>query len=414
MATADLTLPINRIKGDPNNVRTRVSVPGIVDLAKSIKAIGLQQPIIVRPHEDGYMVVAGHRRLAAVTQLADAGDHDGNIDVVIRMADMSDADITVAQLVENLQREDIDVLDEAMGYMRLLEFEMSQAEISRQVGRSRGHVTKRLALVSLPQEAKDKLRKGDITIEHALTIASLDAEDQESYVAEGRWDTYAVERLARGSKGKKAAAKVAETVAALGVEIRERDAEHQAPEGRVWETFDVVYNDNWDGAVPEGATTAEVTSQGDQVMIRFLSLTEVDTKSSTKEEKRVEKEKARAKEERLANRAKADFLGGALAKVKATDAADIALSMALDRVGFANSKEICELLDIDVPIKLEVSYDGKQKNVKQYYPILLSLVKEARADGDIGFIRRVVLAVACTYGYKETLLELFGFDPEAE
>ena len=413
------TLNIKRIKGDPNNVRTKVSVAGIADLAKSIKANGLLQPIIIRPDGNGYLVIAGHRRLAAIGELVAAKEHDGELtldrDVILRAEDLSAAEITVQQLVENLQREDIDVLDEAMGFMRLLEFDMSQAEIARMVGRSRGHVTKRLALVTLPDEAKKKLTKGEIRIEHALALASLDAEDQAAYVEEGRWDEYTIQRMIRGQKGKAVATKLTTELLNLGLKVEDfkgQPSEWPADEGYRWETIEVVWAEDFTGSVPEGALMGVVSPNGEQASVRFYGQVEIDTRKANAEDKRVEKEKAQRKAERVENSAKLNFLANALTKVKAKDAEDMALSMVLDRVGFSNAKDICVLLDLDVPTKAEMTYDGKTREVKQYYPLILSLIKEARTDGDIGFIRRVVMATASTFGYTEDLLERLGYSPE--
>lgn len=414
------TLSIARIKGDPNNIRTKVSVKDLGGLAESIKSIGLQQPIVVRPHEDGYMVIAGHRRLAAIGTLVDAGDHTGELvldrDVILRAEDMTDADITVSQLVENLQREDIDVLDEAAGYMRLLEFDMSQADIARKVGRSRAHITKRLALLSLPEKARKALAKGEITIEHALNIAALDAEDAAAFCEGDIHNTHTLLRFNRQQKGKKVATKFGSDLAATGLTVVTSHDEVEVPEGKRLETIESQWSDSWDGSVPEDSDVAIVEVNGEHAsarIYRFVDDTAPD-KAADKEAKAKEREKAKKREERLAEQRKMDFLSRQLERVKAADAQDIALSMTLDRLGYANAREVCVLLDLEVPVKETTTYDGKVRNEKQYYPLVSSMVREARENGDIGFLRRVVLAIACTYGYKEQLLTHFGYDPEAE
>lgn len=419
MATADLTISIDQIKGDPNNVRTRVDVKSIKGLADSIKGTGLLNPIIVRPHDDGYLVIAGHRRLAAIGTLVDAGEHDGQVPVILRSGDITEADVTVEQLVENLQREDIDALDEAAGYARLLEFDMSQAEISRKVGRSRGHVTKRLALLTLPQAAKDALRKGDITIEHALAVAALDEEAQEAYIARGDWSEYELQRRLRSAKGVKAATKVIEDLAGLGVEVFDPAGtptyEWEAPEGQRYATTDSAFSDSWDGSVPEGAVRAVVQVQGEHAMITFYELQEAkEAKADKQAAKAEEAEKERKRQERALNRAKADFLTASLARVKKADVDDFALRFVLDRaVTWGSAREICEYLDLEVPTKEETSYDGKVRNVKQYGPLLTSLVRQAREDGDIAFLRRAAMAGIAASGHRDMVLEHYGFDADA-
>lgn len=416
MATADLTLSIDRIKGDPNNIRTKVEVKPIEGLAESIAESGLLQPIIVRPVDDHYIVIAGHRRLAAIGQLVDAKRHDGNIPVIIRNGETTDADVTVWQLVENLQREDIAVLDEAAGYMRLLEFDMTQADIARKVGRSRAHITKRLALLSLPDKARTALGKGTITIEHALAIAALPSEDAAEFCEGNLNDEHRLRQIGRQQKGRKAAEKLAKDLEATGLRIVETIEEQETPEDQHYETQEVIWASDWDGSVPTDAEVAVVQANGEEASGRIYKLVpNTNGKTADKESKRVEAEKARKKEERAVERAKTDFLTRSLDKVKAADAQEMALTFVIDRgMGYSNASQITGLLDLDVPVKEEQTYDGKTKQVKQHYPLLLSLVKQAREDGDIGFLRRVVMAVAATYGYRDRLLELYGYDPEAE
>ena len=410
----ELTLSIDKIKGDPNNIRTKVAVKPIEGLADSIAESGLLQPIVVRPVEDHYVVIAGHRRLAAIGQLVDAQRHDGQVPVIIRNGETTEADVTVWQLVENLQREDIDPLDEAAGYMRLLEFDMSQADIARRVGRSRAHVTKRLALLSLPKKAQDALRKDDITIEYALTIASLDAEDAEEFCKGRLDDLYGLQRKVREQKGKKVAAKLAKELGATGLDVYTDFAELEAtaPEDQHYETQEVVFASNWDGSVPGDGEVAVVSVNGDEASGRIYKLVpNTNGKTADKAVKQADAEKARKKEERVADQAKLDFLSNQLVRVKAKDADEIAMSMVLDRSGTSVAPAVCKLLDLEVPTKEEVTYDGKTRQVKQYYPVLRTSIIEARENGDIGFLRRVVLAIACEYGYKEQLLERFGYDP---
>lgn len=419
MASATLTtINHKRIKPDPNNVRSKVSVAGVKDLAQSIEASGLQVRIILRPVEDHYMIIAGHRRMGAIGLLIDEKKLSPELPIdwfEIRAEDISEADVTVSQLIENLQREDISVLDEAAGYMRLLEFDMSQADIARKVGRARSHVTKRLALLGLPQSAQVALTKGEITVEHALAIAALDAEDAEAYCANGITNEYQLQRLLRGKKGKKAAAKLAADLAATGLTIVESIEETEVEDGFHFETQEVVWSEDWDGSVPVDSTHAVVEANGEQAHGRIYKAVENTTsKTPDKEEKRAEAEKAKRRKERDAERIKTDFLVRSLDKVKAADAQDVALSMVLDRAGYSNANRICALLDLEVPVKEESTYDGKTRNVKQYAPALFTAIKQARADGDIGFLRRVVLATACTYGYEERILALYGFDPKAE
>jgi ParB family chromosome partitioning protein len=417
MADSDLRVDIKRIKADENNVRTKVQVKPIEGLAESIAEVGLLNPILLRPFEGDYKLIAGHRRFAAIAMLVDQNRHSGEIEAILHDGDISEADVTVMQLVENLQREDIDPLDEAGGYMRLLEFDMSQADIARKVGRSRAHVTKRLSLLALPEKAKAALRKEDITIEYALTIASLDAEDAEEFCKGRLDDLYGLQRKVREQKGKKVASKLSRELAATGLTIYSdfAELEAQAPDDQHYETQEVVFASSWDGSVPSDGEVAVVGVNGDEASGRIYKLVpNTNGRTADKTEKRAEAEKIAKREERKADQAKLDFLSNQLVRVKAKDADEIMLSLALDRLSYSTANEVCRLLDLEVPTKEETTYDGKVKNVKQYYPLVRSMVAEARENGDIGFLRRVVMATACAYGYKEQLLELYGYDPSAQ
>lgn len=409
----DLTLHIDTIKGDPHNVRTQVSLTGIKELAQSIKSEGLLNPIIVRPVDDAYVVVAGHRRLAAIGQLVDAGEHDGNIDAIV--ATISEADVTVAQLVENLQREDIDAIDEANGYARLLTFDMSQADIARRVGRSRAHVTKRLALLTVPEQFQKALRKGDLTIEGALTIAALDDEGKASLAPTA--SEYDIARALRASKGRKAAAKMTEQLEALCIEVQTIDvpvSDLEAPEGQRWETAQMIHSDTWDGVTLEedGITLASVEVSGDQARGRLFRLVERSVKAEAKEAKREDAEKEQRKAERLAKRAETDHLVASLRRVKATDLNDLMLNHVLGSIGFSDAREVCAFLDLEVEVKTSTGYDGKERNEKQYHPAVRQAIAEAEANGDIGELRRIAMAWLATR-HRKAVLDLYGYGADA-
>lgn len=400
MANADFTLNYTDIKPDPDNVRSHAGVSGIKELATSIKGAGLLNPIIVRPVEDHYVVIAGHRRLAAIGTLVEVGDHDGKIPVILRNEDITQAQVTIEQLVENLQREDISILDEAAGYTRLLEFSMTQAEISRMVGRSKGHVTKRLALIGLPAKAKDKLTKGDITIEAALAIAALDDDELEEFLSNDNWTEYAIGTLLRRSKGKKAAAAMAAKVEALGVPIVQKGTFVEVPEGKRHLTTGVEWSDSWDGVtIPENTVQATWEVASDSARVTFYELgdeAEAPTESN-KEAQRKEAEKERKHLERLARKAEVEFLQATLKKVKASDVNEVLFDYALDQIGFNDSREICLFLDLSINTKMENPYGGGEaKEVKDYFGTVREHVTACRESGDIGELRAVVMAWMAT------------------
>ena len=151
------------------NVRTGL---GDLDtLVESVRQVGILTPVTVASHGangDGrWVLVAGHRRVAAAEQA-------GLSRVPAVVVDVGgDDERLVATLVENLIREDLDPIDEARGFAMLVEAGWSQGKVSRSVGRSKGHVSKRLRLLALPAEVQEKVRAGDITVDHAYQISRL-------------------------------------------------------------------------------------------------------------------------------------------------------------------------------------------------------------------------------------------------
>lgn len=158
-------LPIDKLRPAADNVRRNIG--DVDELAASIRAQGLLQSLLVTPNGDGtYTVVAGHRRLEACKQ---AGITEVNAEV----RDMDDRARVEAMLVENLQREDLSALEEADAFQRLVGIGLSQRDIAERTGRSQAHVSKRLALLTLPKKAIAALDSDRITLGEALELAKL-------------------------------------------------------------------------------------------------------------------------------------------------------------------------------------------------------------------------------------------------
>lgn len=216
MSTSFLELPIGRLAVHPKNVRRDVG--NVVDLANSITAQGIMQPLVVAPwivekpygEVVEYVIIAGHRRHAAA-QLA-------NLDVlpcVIREDLNTEPKQLEAMLVENTQRTDLTPVEEAAGMQTVLEFEgHNVATIAKAIGRSQSHVRKRLLLNKLPEEAKVKLEARTLNIEQALVLVDF-ADDEGATerlleaAANGRdWNFQSkMETRRRDAPGKKATAK---------------------------------------------------------------------------------------------------------------------------------------------------------------------------------------------------------------
>jgi ParB family transcriptional regulator, chromosome partitioning protein len=163
-------IPIAQIRPNPFQPRKDFSAADLHDLTTSLRASGLLQPITVRPTPSGYEVLAGERRLRAATQL---GWRD--ISAIVKPVDDLTA-LTVA-LVENLQRTDLNPLEEAEGYARLSDdFAFTQQQIADAVGKNRSTVANSLRLLHLPAAVRALLRNGELTLGHARALLALGTE----------------------------------------------------------------------------------------------------------------------------------------------------------------------------------------------------------------------------------------------
>ncbi|MFN0023551.1 MAG: ParB/RepB/Spo0J family partition protein [Parvularculaceae bacterium] len=159
------TLPVEFLRPNPSQPRRQFDKAALEDLAASIKARGLLQPILCRPiAQDHYEIVAGERRWRAA-QMAAVPD----VPVIIRQ--LSDEAAAEIALIENVQRVDLNPIEEAAAYQRLVETHgRTQDEIARAVGKSRSHISNLIRLMSLPARARTALEDGAITMGHARAL----------------------------------------------------------------------------------------------------------------------------------------------------------------------------------------------------------------------------------------------------
>ena len=178
------TLPVALLEPSPFQPRGRIDREKLDELAASIAANGMLQPLLVRPHPQApgrYQIIAGERRWRAAQAVP---LHE--VPVLVR--DFDDRTAAAAALVENLQRADLNAMEEAEGYRRLAETEgLDHAEIGRLVGRSRSHVANMLRLLNLPLVVQTLVRDGKLTAGHAraLLAAPDPAELAGRVIAEG-------------------------------------------------------------------------------------------------------------------------------------------------------------------------------------------------------------------------------------
>jgi ParB family chromosome partitioning protein len=161
-------LPIAAIQPNPYQPRREFGEAELVELQASLKASGLLQPITVRRTMRGYELISGERRLRAATRL-------GWTDIPAIVRDADDRTILTLALVENLQRADLNAVDEAKGYQRLSEeFGFTHAQIAEAVGKDRTSITTSLRILQLPPAVLDIVAKGHLTAGHARALVSVD------------------------------------------------------------------------------------------------------------------------------------------------------------------------------------------------------------------------------------------------
>jgi len=162
-------LPLECIVADTNQPRKRFDKVTIEELAKSIRQHGLLQPILVRPLQNGkFQIITGERRFRACKSI-------GMKTIPAKVRELSDKDVVEIQLVENLQREDLNPIEEAETYQRLIkEYGFTHEQIAVKIGKSREYVTNKLRLLKLPVEIQGMLKGGIITEGHAKAILPLD------------------------------------------------------------------------------------------------------------------------------------------------------------------------------------------------------------------------------------------------
>jgi ParB family chromosome partitioning protein len=168
-----LMVPIEKIVANPNQPRRSFSKADLDDLAASIRTKGVLQPLIVRPVPDGtFEIVAGERRWRASQQ---AQLHQ--LPVLVR--DLDDTEVLEIAIIENIQRADLNAIEEAAGYRQLMDkFGHTQEKLAEALGKSRSYIANLLRLLSLPESVLDMVRSGDLSAGHARAL--ITSEDPET------------------------------------------------------------------------------------------------------------------------------------------------------------------------------------------------------------------------------------------
>lgn len=165
-APADGRVPIEFVSPNPRNPRRHFGEAELADLAQSIREHGLVQPVVVRPAAQAgrYEIIAGERRWRAAQR---AGVNE--IPVIVR--DVNDRTALELAIIENVQRSDLNAIEEAMGYQQLIDdHNYTQADLGQVIGKSRSHVANTLRLLKLPDVVRDMLINGDLSAGHARAL----------------------------------------------------------------------------------------------------------------------------------------------------------------------------------------------------------------------------------------------------
>ena len=183
-ATSETKLPIEDIVPNPNQPRIHFNETELRELSESIQEHGVLQPLLVRKHGNGYEIIAGERRYQA-SKLAGLEE----LPVIIR--EVNDEEMLALALIENLQRSDLNPVEEAKGYRQLIDASgMTQEALSKAVSKSRSAITNSLRLLDLPEVVQQMIFEGKLTAGHARAILAVPYEDArirlaEKVVAEG-------------------------------------------------------------------------------------------------------------------------------------------------------------------------------------------------------------------------------------
>lgn len=161
-------LPVAAIQPNPYQPRREFAEAELAELQASLRSSGLLQPVTVRQTPRGYELISGERRLRAATRL-------GWTDIPAIVRDVDDGTLLTLALVENLQRTDLNAVDEARGYQRLSEeFGFTHAQIAEAVGKDRTSITTSLRILQLPPAVLDIVAKGHLSAGHARALVSID------------------------------------------------------------------------------------------------------------------------------------------------------------------------------------------------------------------------------------------------
>jgi len=251
-------LPVDFIVPNRQNPRRDFDTGQLEELTNSIREKGVMQPLLVRPSATDpnlFEIIAGERRWRAAQR---AGLHE--VPVIVREVD--DKEALELAIIENVQRADLNPLEEAQGYGQLMEqFDYTQQDLAQVIGKSRSHVANTLRLLKLPPDVRDMLARGDLTAGHARTlITAADPLALARRIIGGGLSVRAAEELSQGGTGEKAMRPARGGGARPG---GDKDADTLALEKRLSDALGL-------------AVSVDHQEQGGRLEIRYRTLEQLD------------------------------------------------------------------------------------------------------------------------------------------
>jgi ParB family chromosome partitioning protein len=262
---AEFMLPVDKLEPNPQQPRLDFKREELDSLADSIRQKGVIQPLIVRrkPGRDVYEIVAGERRWRAA-QLAQLHE----VPVVVR--DLSDTEVLEIAIIENIQREDLNAIEEALGFRQLMtRFGHTQEKLAEALSRSRSHVANLLRLLTLPTEVQDMVRDGTLSAGHARAlIGSPKASELAAQIAQKGLSVRETERLVKQQPGEQKADRKA-------TKGPEKDADTRALEADISANLRMQVRIDHESGGERGQLTIRYGSLDDLDMLcRLLSQTQ--------------------------------------------------------------------------------------------------------------------------------------------
>ena len=179
---AEIKVRLSQIEPNKEQPRKMFDEDALIELSESIKQYGVLQPLLVQKKEDYYEIIAGERRWRAA-KLA------GVKEVPVVIKDYSDQEIMEIALIENIQREDLNPIEEAQAYQRLIkDYKLKQDEIAEKVSKSRATITNSLRLLKLDKRVQEMVMEGKLSNGHARTIISVEDKDKQFMIAQKIFD----------------------------------------------------------------------------------------------------------------------------------------------------------------------------------------------------------------------------------